>query len=101
MIIAVKRRNADNTVDVDLTAATQVAFKNWVPLKDCTTEINSTDFVNITMPMYNFIEYSDNYSDNSERIWDFKRDEVVDNVDVTNDDNAASFKNICITKIFE
>ena len=53
------------------------------------------------MPMYNFIEYSDNYSDNSERIWDFKRDEVVDNVDVTNDGNAASFKNICITKIFE
>ena len=53
------------------------------------------------MPMYNLIEYSDNYSDTSERLWDFKRDEVVDNVDVTNDDNAASFKNRWITKTFE
>ena len=42
--------------------AAQVAFK------DCRTKINDTfvdyaDFINITMPMYNLIEYSDNYSD--------------------------------------
>ena len=28
---------------------------------------------NITMPMYNLIEYSDNYSDNSGSLWDFKK----------------------------
>ena len=27
------------------------------------------------MPMYNFIEYSDNYSDTSGSLWQFKRDE--------------------------
>ena len=44
------------------------------------------------MPMYNLIECSDNYSDTLQRLWDFKRDEIVDNANVTNDDNARSFK---------
>ena len=44
------------------------------------------------MPMYNLIEYSDNYSDTSGNLWDFKRDEIVNNTDLTNDDNAPSFK---------
>ena len=28
------------------------------------------------MPMYNLIEYSDDYSNTSESLWQFKRDEV-------------------------
>ena len=46
------------------------------------------------MPMYSLIEYSDNYSDTSGSLWQFKRDETVNNAnaDVTNDDNAPSFK---------
>ena len=44
------------------------------------------------MPMYNLIEYSDNYSDTSGSLWDFKRDEIDNNADVTNDNNAPSFK---------
>ena len=49
---------------------TKVALKNCAPFKDCRTEINYTfvdyaDFINIAMPMYNLIEYSDNYSDTS------------------------------------
>ena len=44
------------------------------------------------MTMYNLIEYSGNYSDTSGSLWDFKRDEIVDNANVTNDDNAPSFK---------
>ena len=45
------------------------------------------------MPVNNLIEYSDNYSDTSGSLWDFKRDETVINANVTNDDNAPSFKN--------
>ena len=76
---------------------TKVVFKNCAPFEKCRTEINETfvdeaDFINITMPMYNLIEYSDNYSDTSGSLWDFKRDEIVDNANVTNDDNAPSFK---------
>ena len=41
--------------------------------------------------MYNLIEYSDNYSDTLASLWNFKRDEIVDSANVTND-NAPSFK---------
>ena len=44
------------------------------------------------MPVYNLIEYSDNYSDTSGSLWQFKRDEIINNADVTNDNNAPSFK---------
>ena len=46
----------------------------------------------LTMPVYNLTEYRDNYSDTSGNLWGFKRDERVDNADVTNDDNAPLFK---------
>ena len=42
--------------------------------------------------MYNLIEYSDNYSDTLGSLWQFKRDEIINNADVTNDNNASSFK---------
>ena len=78
-------------------AATQVVFKNCAPFEKCRTEINETfidevTHINITMPMYNLIEYSDNYSDTSGSLWHFKRYEITNNADVTNDDNAPSFK---------
>ena len=51
-----------------LNASTQVIFKNCAPFKRCSTEIDGTlidetHVINITMPMYNLIEYSDNYFD--------------------------------------
>ena len=39
------------------------------------------------MPMYNLIEYNDNYSDTSGSLWQFKRDEIEGNVDLTVDGN--------------
>ena len=78
-------------------AATQVIFKNCAPFEKCRTEINETFideayFINITMPMYNLIEFSDNYSDTSGSLWQFKRDEIINNANITNDNNAPSFK---------
>ena len=40
---------------------TKTAFKNCAPFQKCRTEINDTfvdeaDFINIAMPMYNFID---------------------------------------------
>ena len=80
-----------------LNAATQVVFKNCAPFKDCRTEINDTfvdyaDFINIAMPMYNLIEYSDSCFYSSGSLWGFKRDDVANNADMTNDDYAPSFK---------
>ena len=42
--------------------------------------------------MYNLTEYSDNYSDTFGSLWGFRRDEIVNHVDVSNNDNASSFK---------
>ena len=80
-----------------LAAATEVAFKNCAPFKDCRTEVNNmfvdyADFTNTAMSMYNLIEYSDNYSDSTGSLWGFKRDDILNNVDATNDDNAPLFK---------
>ena len=44
------------------------------------------------MPMHNLIEYSDNYSDTSGSLWQFQKHEINNTVNVTNDDNASSFK---------
>ena len=95
--IAVKKRNAADTAYIALGAITEVAFKNCGSFENCRTEIDGTfvdeaNFINIEMPMYNLIKYSDNYSDTSGSLWGFKRDEISNNVKVTNDDNAPSFK---------
>ena len=104
-----------------LAAATQVVFKNCAPFKKFSTEIDGTlvdepDFIKITMPMYNLIEYSENYSDTSGSLWGFKRDKIDNNAEVTNDNNVTikqvlfvilkqmeqkSSKNSCTTKIFK
>ena len=88
-------------VDITVTGGnvdTEVAFKNCASLKKRRSEINDTfadkaDCINIAMPMYNFIEYSDNYSDTSGSLWQFKRDEIVTNKNVCNS-NSSSFKYI-------
>ena len=71
---------------------TKVAFKNCALFRKCRTEINETfideaKHINIAMPMYNLIEYSDNYSDTSGSLWQFKRDEIGGNIDLTVDAN--------------
>ena len=61
-----------------------VALKNCATFSICNTEINVvfTDEANciyIEMPIYNLIEYSENYSDTSGILWQLRRDEVPDN----------------------
>ena len=77
-------------------ANTRVAFKNCAPFRKCITHINDEQVdgainVDIIMRMYNLIEYSDNCSDTSGSLWQFKRDESLvtaagnpDNVSTTN-----------------
>ena len=54
----------------DIAADTNVAFKNCPPFLRCVTHINdehveTAENLDIIMPMYNLIEYSDNYADSS------------------------------------
>ena len=53
-----------------------VIFKNYAPFTNCIREINNTQIDNakniyIVMPMYNLIEYSDNYSTTSGSLWQY------------------------------
>ena len=58
------------------------------------TFVDKIEHINIAMPMYNLIEYSDNYSDTPGSLWQFKRDELNnDNINTAlADNNAPSFK---------
>ena len=64
----------------DVAANTNVVFKNCAPFTRCATHINdehveTAENLDLIMPMYNLIEYSDNYADSSGTLYQFKRDE--------------------------
>ena len=62
---------------------TRLALKNCAPFTKCNLEINdehvdTAENLDIVMPMYNLIEYSDNYQDSSATLYQYKRDEPPD-----------------------
>ena len=62
-----------------------VIFKNCAPFTKYISRINNTDIdnakdIDIVMPMYNLIEYSDNYSKTSGSLWQYHKDEPNDNI---------------------
>ena len=70
-------------------------FKNCAPFINCISEINNRQIDNakdiyIVMPMYNLIEYSDNYEKTTGSLWQYFRDEPVDDDDDIED--SKSFK---------
>ena len=80
-------------------ANTRLALKNCAPFTKCNLEItdehvDTEENLDITMPMYNLIEYSDNYQDSSATPYQYKRDEppVDDAVADLTADNSSSFK---------
>ena len=63
----------------------RVTFKNWAPFTKCISRINNTDIdnaydIDVVMPMYNLIEYSDNYSKTSGSLWQYYKDYPNDNL---------------------
>ena len=80
-------------------ANTRLALKNCVPFTKCNLEINdehvdAAENLDIVMPMYNLIEYSDNYQDSSATLYQYKRDEPPEGDPIPNYvvDNSSSFK---------
>ena len=54
-------------------------FKNLDPFVNCKSEINNTETdnakdIDIVMPMYNLIEYNDNYSKTFASLWQYFKD---------------------------
>ena len=74
----------------------KVIFKNCAPFINCISKINNTDidnakYIDIVMPMYNLIEYSDNYSKTSGSLWQYcKEIPAVNNAGNIVDFNGAN-----------
>ena len=54
----------------------KIIFKNCAPFTNCISKINNVEIdsaqcIDIIMPMYNLIEYSDNYSNTSGSLWQY------------------------------
>ena len=76
------------TISVNNTAAAgatanntnkKVIFKNCAPFTNCISEINNTQIdnakdIDIVIPMYNLIEYSDNYAKTTGSLWQYCKD---------------------------
>ena len=57
----------------------KVIFKNCAPFTNCISEINNTQRdnakdIHIVIPMYNLIEYSDNYAKTTGSLWQYCKD---------------------------
>ena len=87
--------------NASVAANTNAAFKNCAPFTRCVTHVNNVhvetaENLDIIMLMYNLIEYSDNYSDSSGSLYQFKREESpMNNSGNPNNialDNSTSFK---------
>ena len=74
-----------------------MALKNCAPFTKCNLEINdehvdTAENLDIAMPMYNLIEYSDNYQDISATLYQYKKDEPPD--DIANNLAQANSKSL-------
>ena len=69
-----------------------VAFKNCAPFTNCISEINNTQVdnakdIDTVIPMYNLIEYNDNYAKTTGSLWQYFRVEPNDDIE-----DSESFK---------
>ena len=79
----------------------KVMFKNYAPFTNCISKINNTQVdnakdIDIVMPMYNLIEYSDNYSKTSGSLWQYCKEIPA----VNNDGNIVDFNGANATDSF-
>ena len=94
-----------NNTEADGAAANnshkKITFKNWAPFFNCISEINNTQVdndkdIDIAMPMYNLLEYNDNYSETSASLWQYYKD-----IPAVNDNgNIAEFNGTSPTDSF-
>ena len=112
--ILVKRNITVNNTAADGAAANntnkKVIFKNCAPFTNCISKINNTQidnagYTDIVMPMYNLIEYTENYSKTSGSLWKYCKDiPAVNNAgnvvifNGANDTDSLNFKSNLIGK---
>ena len=77
---------------------TGVAFKNFAPFIKHITKIDETTIddaedLDLVVSMYNLLEYSSNYSDTTDSLWFYSKDEAASfNVNIVSNNSFKSFK---------
>ena len=87
----------NNTAAADAAANSRnkkVIFKNCAPFTNCISEINNTQIdnakdIDFVMPMYNLIEYSDNYAKTTGSLWQYSKDIPPENNGVFVENNLT------------
>ena len=79
----------------------KVIFKNCAPFTNCISKINNTqidnaEYIDIVMPMYNLIEYSDNYSKTSGSLWQYCKEIPA----INNNGGIADFNQVNAIDLF-
>ena len=97
----------NNTADAGVAANNtnkKVIFKNCPPFTNCISKINNTqidnaEYIDIVMPIYKLIEYSDNYSKTSGSLWQYCKEilAVDDEGDIVNFNGANATDSFSFT----
>ena len=71
---------ATNTANNNAFGEKKLVFKNNAPFMNCVSKINGVQIDNaedldVVMPMYNLLEYSENYKKTTGSLWNYYRDE--------------------------
>ena len=98
--ITVNNTAADDAAAVNNTDK-KVIFKNCAPFTSCISkiyseQIDNAEYIHIVMPMYNLIEYSENYSKTPGSIWQYCKEVPA----VNNDGNIIDFNGANATDLF-
>ena len=102
--ILVKGNKTVNTAAVGAGANNtneKVIFKNCAPFTSCiskinNTQINNVEYIDIVMPMYDLIEYSDNYSKTFGNLWQYCKEIPA----INNNGNIVDFDGANATDSF-
>ena len=70
-------------ISIMIHQSTQAAFKSCAPFTKCITKINGTttddaENLDLVISMYNLMKYSSNYSETTESLWFYSKDEGTD-----------------------
>ena len=90
--ISIRGTNDPNKINKNLTFKNSGSFR-WCISKINNTFINNGEDLDIVMPMYNLLEYGNNYSMTLTSLWNCYRDKVSDSANEIDDNNNKINKN--------
>ena len=89
--------NENDRAEKDIASENNTLFRSWIS-KINSGLISSADDLYIVMPMYNLLEYSQDYSMTSGSLWNYYTDEIDDVDDNVSDSKSFKYKTKIVGK---